>query len=54
MQTKSVNVVEARISKLFIHYAMPDVIASLAMSMYGILNGIFLGRVSRCQCISGR
>lgn len=44
MKIKDLNLIEDRISKLFIGYALPGVIASLAMCLYGIVDGIILGR----------
>lgn len=44
MKTTELNVLKDPISKLFRGYAIPGIVASLSMCLYGIINGIILGR----------
>ncbi len=40
-----INLNEDRIGKIFLFYALPGVFSSLAVSIYGIVDGIFVGRI---------
>lgn len=44
MKTTELDVLKDPISKLFRGYAIPGIVASLSMCLYGIINGIILGR----------
>ncbi|WP_291652772.1 MATE family efflux transporter [Clostridium sp.] len=41
---KNLNLLEDNTKKLFINFALPGVISALAMCLYGIVDGIILGR----------
>lgn len=44
MKTKTINLGEGSIAKIFFHYVIPSIIGMLAMTTAGIIDGIFVGR----------
>lgn len=44
MKAKELNLLSDRIPSLFLSYAIPGILSSLSMCLYGIINGIILGR----------
>lgn len=44
MKTKTINLGEGSIPKIFFHYVIPSIIGMLAMTTAGIIDGIFVGR----------
>lgn len=49
---KELNLLEDSIKKLFVSYALPGVISSLAMCLYGVVDGIILGRFVSVEALA--